>query len=266
MRLLPICFNEHSLPTQINTAQQVAQLSSCAGELYACLQIIHKIRSDFYVEVAHESLHQIWGDKPVRVRLAQLLGRTAYQWLQTKIKPLSGGLETDVEVYYQEKKSEGFTRAYLADTWAISTTVAPEWKHDVISVVIHEIVGEEYKESVGAIPHLSQPPHVERWRREIFTWGETVSDNNVVKILGNFLITMYPLDHDPPHIHLVDPRPRAQGKGNYTVAKYRIDNFSRLEGPPTWDADVKSFVTENNERLLQSWTLCKSGGRPLKLD
>jgi hypothetical protein len=66
--------------------------------------------------------------------------------------------------------------------------------------------------------------------------------------------------YTPDFLHLLD-----QGSRN-SLAKYRIDVFERPEGPPTWDTEMKAWVTQYRDQLLRSWTRCQQGGFPFELE
>jgi hypothetical protein len=69
----------------------------------------------------------------------------------------------------------------------------------------------------------------------------------------------YPKEHGHPHVHLVDPQ------SYKTLAKFRIDKFARMEGPPRWDTAVRVWVDRNKDELMLSWQRCQRGEHPYRI-
>lgn len=79
---------------------------------------------------------------------------------------------------------------------------------------------------------------------------------------------MYPNDHVPPHIHLVDPTTRivVDGKNRKDpVAKYRIDQFERLAGKPKYDGKIKDWIEKHQDSLMRCWQTCQLGNHPFRI-
>lgn len=113
------------------------------------------------------------------------------------------------------------------------------------------------------VGHLSSSYHVQHWQAEILDWGSTIAPSCELAVINGHPVVMFPgpLEHGPPHVHLLESR-----VSHRTLAKYRIDQFERPKGPPVWDAEMKAWITEHRERLLQSWNRCQRGGHPYALE
>jgi hypothetical protein len=79
--------------------------------------------------------------------------------------------------------------------------------------------------------------------------------------IDNYTIHMYsaPSEHGHPHIHIVDKIT------HNTFAKYRIDRFERMQGPPNLDATIRNWISTNRASLLISWQNCMNCMHPIKI-
>jgi hypothetical protein len=266
MRPLVLFFNELSTPPGDIADDSEKHWSACATSFLKCLSVVSTHRRIIRIEFSDEYLRTQIGDKNILSWFRRWLGVTRYQWLLSKIKRSDVTVDTLTDVYFDAKRGHGLTKAYLIESWAVSFPV-PEshWLTDCISATAHRVDGNNYDSFQCSINHLSTDKHADKWKHDLLMWGEEVADNNLIATFDVYNIVMYPLDHEPAHIHLVDSRRISNSKGSRTVAKYRIDKFARLEGPPNWDDGIRAWIKMNQDDLQVLWDLCKKGGHPLRI-
>jgi len=109
------------------------------------------------------------------------------------------------------------------------------------------------------IKHFSCIEHVKHWGQSLVDWGKQISQTSRVGDVAGYLILMYsaPLEHGLPHVHVVE------GRTQKTIAKYRVDQFERMEGRrPDLDSAMQIWIGEHKDLLLSSWARCMKGGHP----
>lgn len=152
------------------------------------------------------------------------------------------------QVYFNGQQSAGFTFARIANSWAFSFPLeGSPWLSPIVFGTEYHQDGANIINEVCEIAHISKDQHVSHWQQNLCDWERNIAKNNVIGIVAEHCMEMYPLDHAYPHVHLVD------SKLCKTLAKYRIDKFERMEGPPRWDSEVRIWVEHNRDELLRSW-------------
>jgi hypothetical protein len=169
-------------------------------------------------------------------------------------------------VYWNEESAHGLTLAEAIQSWAVSLFLDDTvWTQPSVTAQRYELdesSGNLNGPTPSAIRHLSDTSHAQHWATEIRDWGAIVAQSCVLDKIKGLSVVMYqgPKEHNPPHVHLLDKQ-----SGN-SLAKYRIDVFERPKGPPTWDAEMKVWVTRYREQLLKSWARCQQGGLPFEIE
>jgi hypothetical protein len=176
-----------------------------------------------------------------------------------------------MEVSVSNECGLGLTLADLASNlwgqgWAISIPVPNSpWLQSTIAA--EKFLLNDRAELEGPteceVDHLSTGVHVQYWQDNLRDWGATVAASSELAVLDGHPVVMYPapLEHGPAHVHLLE------GRGHHkTIAKYEIDEFRRYLGEPTWDAQMKEWVTTYRDQLMRSWERCQRGGHPYVLE
>lgn len=71
-----------------------------------------------------------------------------------------------------------------------------------------------------------------------------------VKDFGEYKVTLYAADHNPPHVHVIGPD---------FQAKVRIADAEVIAGaiPPRHRREALSWISANRQRLLEKWNELK---------
>jgi len=264
MRSLIIYFNEYSSPDSISDNQGLENLRRWFLLLWAQIDNIRKIRTDYKLSISTLQWNEILFDKPLFIWFEHWLSRDQFRWLLSKtIDNQDEVPDLFSEVYFNNRPARGLTRAHLSQSWAFSFPQENSpWLEPIINC--REIRIDEQGNSGEAdciIKHISKSPHVNHWQSELADYGKIVASTNVISSIQGHSVVMYPLDHSYPHLHLVEnSTPRR------TIAKYRIDVFERMEGTKEFDKIMCEWITDKNSELLRSWERCKRGGHPYSIN
>lgn len=260
MRPLVLYFDEHSAPSA-GQDFDYALWKKLALTLYEVLPPVFTLRKECRVSFGEGIWHGPCGDKLLSTWLSEWLGRDRFQKFSLSVVNHLAHSPDQSEVICAGKVSSGLTMAQRKQSWSISFPQSDSpWSSPQIDALLTEIVGEEVRELPCQISNLSSPPHVDHWRADIERYGYDAANNNQISLLDGYPILMYPGDHLPPHVHLVDPENRAR-----TLAKFRVDKFSRLEGPPKWDRVVDEWVAAHREQIGQCWEFCSRNEHPFMI-
>lgn len=267
MRRLFLCLNELSMPKEGIAVNEVQVWREYALAMTRCLLKVASTRPAFSVVVPEGALSVTIAGKPFRVWLSEWMGKKNYTWLQTKIKPGPPSEESlEIEVLFQNTPSQGLTLAHLNQTWAVSLAgEGTAWASHTLDATLQELLADaSFQESNCTIKHLGSDDHSDFWAIELGVWGAAAAADYVIGHMGDLDIVMYPNDHAPPHIHLVDAKGKI-GPKQATVGKYRIDKFGVLEAHLPSDAKMRSWVEDHNPQLLASWKGCQIGKPPIRI-
>lgn len=172
----------------------------------------------------------------------------------------------DTDVYLNNEKAVGLTFSYLVGSWSFSFPVTNSlWLSPSITATECRLEGDDIIERVCVIKHLANGAHATHWRQGLVDWGRELAEGNTIGNLASYPIQMYPLDHGYPHVHLIDSQLLTSAGRPKTLAKYRIDRFERMEGPPPWDNDMRAWIERHRYLLLDSWERCQRGGHPYRI-
>ena len=226
------------------------------------------LKGDLRVGIVDDALYLDISGQCVHDHLKRLMQRTAFNLLMKKIKSLdSRTAPLDLEARCNNEKSVEalFATISLRKTGfgcMLGVGINDNWTKDVISVDFSELTDNDINFTSIDMPNVSNVAHVERWRDRIIDWGATIARSWKIWELDGMPVVMYPgpLEHPPPHIHLLDPNGSRK-----TIAKYLIQPFERPKGPHTWDARMRVFIEDNRDSLLRSWELCQKGMKPISL-
>jgi hypothetical protein len=253
-------FNELSSPPANVTSDELHAWSDSTLSLIAGLRQVGVHKSEFTLAFPSGQWHAIYANRPFSSWLKERIKQDQYRWLLSKMR--FGNQRADLlhQVYFNGQPTAGLTCARIADSWAFSfpLTGSP-WLSPTVVVTEYRQEGENITDSNCEIAHIANLQHALHWRQCLIDWRKTVAENNLIGIVSEHHIEMYPIDHGYPHVHLVAPQL------SKTIAKFRIDKFERMEGIPKWDAEMKIWIELNQDELLRSWKRCQCGGHPYKI-
>lgn len=266
MKPLVLYFNELSAPPIAITHAQSMEWRQCAAVLFACLRKVARHQPQITIAFPSGCWHAVLGEKPLSAWLQEWLERSQYQWLLSKVRNIDSLPLEITDVYFGETKAIGLTMSFVAGAWSCSFPVSnSSWLSHSIDAIQYRLEGNDVVQSMCTVRHLSNDLHVAYWEDSLHEWGRILAENNTVGDHHGYLLQMYPLDHAPPHIHLIDPVILASDRRPRTLAKYRIDRFERMEGEAQWDNQVRSWIERNRDDLLLSWERCIRGKHPFRV-
>jgi hypothetical protein len=254
-----VFFNELSQPSQETGVNELNLWSEFCGTMYGTARLVSE-RHGVVAFVFHpSSLSLVIQNRTLLSWFTKWLGNDKADWLKDKIRRINDYPPELIEVCFEGERSLGLTLTITSDSWCLSIpSDASPWLGTSINAIRSECIDEDnYVEEECEVRNLSLPDHVQQWNDELTDWQVNVSRNNTIYDFGAYRIEMYPNDHGYPHIHLI--------VNNRTAAKFRVDEFQRLEGKPTWDTDMAQWIRENQDQLLRSWERCMVGKRPISL-
>lgn len=267
-RLLLIHWNELSLPEELTAADLGAnpRWKQMAESAFNGFFEAVRVRPDCRISFSKGTFH------------GQIAGRSLLSWLEMwlgkdKLRKLKGRAVQpeksvlppihvlECELSCNGRWGEGVTRAHIAETWTWSLGCEEFGAAEDTIQAVKSTIDSDASANV-AVANVASIPHVNRWEHDLQVWGQVLSSNHVIAQLDRYLITMYPLDHGYAHVHV-----HAQDDGSVN-AKYRVDVFEPLTKlrPVGLDGLIEPWVARNRTQLLHSWTRCKAGGFPLKLN
>ena len=236
--------------------------SPWALSLITGLRRVSHIRPECTFAFPQEQWHASYANKPLSVWIKVWVNTEYFQWFLSKICNVNQSADLLRQVYFQEQPTVGMTLAHIDESWAFSfPKVGSPW-------LSHYVAATEYRQEGGniireecEIAHLANETHASHWRQKMNDWGRDVAGNNTIGLISGYMIKMYPCprEHGHPHVHLVDPH------SYKTLAKFRIDKFERMEGPPRWDTPVSVWVDHNRDELMLSWERCQRGAHPYRI-
>lgn len=261
MQPLNLYFNELSAPPPDITAQELRSWPPWALSLIATLKKVRQTKLEYTLVFQPGHFHATYANKPLSVWLREWVSKDQYRWILGKIRDVSqdqAGLL--YQVYFQDQQTIGLTLASIAKSWAFSFPVlASPWLDSTVVTTEYRESGDDVIERSCTIMHLSNEQHVLHWQQEMSDWGRDIANNNTITRIAGYPIVMYPLDHGYPHVHIVDPHHFK------TLAKFRVDQFEQMGGPPQWDANIKVLIDRNQDELIQSWKRCQCGDHPYQV-
>jgi len=257
MQPLILYFNELSAPPKDVALEELHDWSHLALSLLSGLKNIHKIRPECTFAFPLGYWHAIYAGKPLSVWLKKWLKEDRYRYLQIRIKNIEQQNDLLSQVYFGGQQTIGLSFAHTAKSWAFSfPKEGSPWLSHFVSAIEYFQDCSDITNKECEIAHLANEQHARQWHQALCDWERVTADNNKIGTVAGYPIVMYPLDHGHPHIHLIDPL-------SYKIlAKFRIDQFERMQGPPTWDTEVRIWINCNKEELMQSWTRCQRGDHP----
>ncbi|MBV5347354.1 DUF4160 domain-containing protein [bacterium] len=252
MRPLPIYFNELSSPCTVPDNTPGAEWQAWATMLFTCVREVSRRKIELDVVFIAGHWHGLAGTKPLSQWIKQWIGNDNFKWLLSRVRNVAASTQ-DCEVSFENKKADGLTHAHVAGSWAFSFPVPDSpWLAPQVAATEHCLGVDGLDEHQCAIRNLGTSDHVRHWRQELEDWGRVLAGNNVISSISGYPLLMYPNDHGYPHVHLVDPDIIKEGRKG-TLAKYRVDVFERMEGPPRWDSEVRPWIERHRADLLSSW-------------
>lgn len=271
MQFLTLYFNEICL-VDSHPANLDKSIDDFMDVMESVIALRLEMQSDCVFGFLSDSLHaDCWG-RPLISRLSSHAQSKKDRWrrIQSRIKPLDflpGSLP--IEVNFQGHVAKGMTLAALCanvsqKSWVLSIIAQQKLWAQLKIEVDYSILDENANIHIGKceIGNLSQPKHIDQWKDDLLDWGASPNESSVLDHLEGRPIVMYlaPLEHNPPHIHLLESR-----SGNQTYAKYRIDDGVREKGKPTFDAQMKEWINTYKDQLLRSWHRCQRELHPFEL-
>lgn len=255
----------HGAPQE--NARWLEALDNLAKALDSAFALRHDCRLGFPPDCWNADC----GGLPLAQRFRNSLSKERYLRVLARAVHLSGGdLDLAREVRFQGAASVSMTCADMAAARAgrgwVASLAANNSHWQVHTLQGARTVLQDSGESTGPDPceigNLAAESHVQHWRSDLLDWGRTVAASAHLADVAGHPVVMYsaPLEHGPPHVHLLESRNAPR-----TLAKYRIDVFERAKGPPHWDAEMREWVADYQDQLLQSWQRCQAGGHPYAL-
>lgn len=261
MQPLIIYFNELSSPICSTNPVDADPWRELTCGMFLGLLALSRVRNNFSLIVPKGHWHALYLNKPLCNWLEGWLGKDRYRWLRAKVRQ-DVTIPDLCEVHCAGNVSAGITLAHLGDSWTVSIPIPQsEWSEAEITGVKYEINDNaKSSEDTCVVKNLASELHAAHWQGALLDWGRRIAETNEIANVAGHAIDMYPLDHGYPHVHLVSPYPPRP-----TIAKYRIDVFGRLEGPPQFDREMKEWIAQNQILLLASWGRCQRGQHPFKI-
>lgn len=266
MPALTIFYNENSSPPQDLTDEELQQWFVISRELYQCLKQAQEIQPDIGINFPPELLFAITNNSTLHELLKTWLGVDKYSWLQSRLSITPFPLDSNFEIQLNGNAVPGFSCAFKADSWTFSFPIGSSaWLNPSINAQQVIIAGNNTTSTACNIRNLALSDHAVHWQQEIVGWALQIVNDNIIGEYDNYLIVMYPRDHGHPHVHLVERGVYNALNHRKTLAKYRVDQFERMEGRPTWDTGIRAWIEGNRQSLLRSWAHCLKGGHPYKI-
>jgi len=261
LRPLIVYLNERSLCANATVGAGEYELKAAADQLWRGLRVARRERRELSLAVTSADWHAQLLNLPFSVQMRRWLGADRYTQLLGILRHSEHTLAS-IEVAHSGTVSAGLTLALIANSWAISLVRAMSpWAGTTIRARRFELLdnGNAAEEDCD-VRNIGTEAHGVYWTETIQGWGQAEAANNELALVAEHVVEMYPLDHGYPHVHLVSRNPPGR-----TVAKYRVDVFSRLEGLPDFDNAMRNWIEEHREALLQSWLRCQKGQHPYRL-
>ena len=267
MELNTLFFNDLSAEDAGNTTPPgncIYAIRSFSDVATNSLKAKRELSFGFPNDILHREIH----NKSLLQHLKDSMQRSAFGLLMSKIKYFDA-TETPlhIQIRHQDRASTGilFAAISLQATsfgCVISIDVENKWSTPLIEVNLDELTPEGVDSKKQTIANISCNDHIEQWRDSLLDWGAQIATNWKVWELNGMPVVMYPgpLEHPPPHVHLLDPNGSRR-----TVAKYLVEPFERAKGSNKWDSEMRDFIEQNRESLLRSWELCQRGKKPIAL-
>jgi hypothetical protein len=260
---LVLYFNELSAPPSAVTTGELEPWRSWALTLATGLRQVKRYHHEYSLAIPCGQWHALYAGMPLSAWMAQWLGRDHYRQMLAKIQEADQPDDLLREVYFVGGRAIGLTFARLAQSWTFSFPIADSpWLNAAIPAqdvcvddagIIHETDCQ--------IQHISCEDHTEYWCAALADWGRHIAESCEIAVVDGHPIDMYlaPREHGHPHVHLVG------GIKRHTMAKYRIDVFERMAGPPDWDPAMRRWIESHRDELLLSWQRCMHGEWPYKI-
>lgn len=266
MRPLSLYFNELSSSEMEPDARSWSEWQNCATRLFTCLREASRQQQEFELVFPEGHWHGLCGAKPLSAWMKDWLGRDNYRWLLARIRNRAAPRSDDCEVRFASKSAAGLTFAHLAGSWAVSFPVSNSpWTSEIVAALEFRLDAEGVSECNCEIRNLAHEGHACHWAKDLADWGCVLADNYRIGNVAGYAIAMYPLDHLPPHIHLIDPESFTEVNGRRrpkTLAKYRVDRLELMEGASRWNNEMYLWIEDHREALLRSWDRCQRGYHP----
>jgi hypothetical protein len=262
MQPLVIYFDELSGPPHYVTAKSPDEWKSICLNLYSGLRAISSVRESFHMAVAKGQWHMPFHDRPLSYWVENWLGRDKYRWLAARIRQDEATPDLCEVRANDGAPSTGLALAELMNSWTASFALpSTPWANAEIRAFKYELdQNADSSESECVIKNIGMDEHALHWTHGLSDWGRDIADTNHISTVAGNPVDMYPHDHGYPHVHVVRiESPRS------TIAKFRIDEFSRMEGPNYLDKEMKQWIEHNRALLLASWNRCKRGEHPYKV-
>lgn len=243
------------------------QWDDCIKNLSCVIENFLEMRNDAKIALPHGQWLADCGGLHFYERLKNVHpNREKYRKIVSKFRTLT---ETDLqlmqETLWDNQPAHGLNLADSINSWAVILSIAGSaWINHRIEANRHSLDadGNITPPILIDIRNLSSKDHALHWAEKILDWGLTPLPSCVLDKINGHPIVMYqgPLEHNPPHVHLLDQGSRK------SLAKYRIDIFERPQGPPDWDSEMEIWISRYRDQLLRSWIRCQRGGFPYKIE
>jgi hypothetical protein len=269
MRPLIVFLNELSTPLHVADLPH-GGWRVWAKEMYGCLRAVAQHHSNYKVGIPLDLLEATLEGRPIRAWLIDWLGRDGYRWLLNRLTKTLPLLSADSEIHMNAQSTAGMAHAHDMDSWCVSFPITDSpWVAPCLDAHLVCLTADGLTETTCEIRNLATTSHVVYWQARLITWGAQASGDFCIATFGELCITMYPNDHLPPHIHLVNPATRIDIDGRIRrqpVARYRIDRFERLSGKPGYDREIEAWVAKHIASLMRCWQTCQLGERPFRIE
>lgn len=262
MQPFVIYLNELSCPASVAPDSNPEFWRKITQSLYEGLRALATARKNFSISIPKGEWNSLFNNRPLCNWLEEWLGRDQYRWLASKARLDDSPLELSEIRIQNGRTSVGMSLADSIKSWTVSFCPSDsEWdKLEIPATKFSIDIHANSVEEACLIKNIGTEIHGTTWRDQLRDWGQNIAITNEIAVVSGNPIDMYPHDHGYPHVHLVSnfsPRP--------TIAKYRVDIFSRMEGPDSYDREMKAWIELNKEQLMHAWERCKRGEHPYKI-
>jgi hypothetical protein len=263
LKPLQILLNEKSCSLNIDEENHTQTL--LLG-LYDVLKLVKNIRKDTVLSCNINFFHITLGTSirtladlfsPYREELRFIKGL-----LNTNPWP-STLHDAEYDIRFNDEVCLGLKMAYIHNSFVASFNYEP-WNQLKLNAKKSFLDNDQLIEEDIDISNLSNQAHVDGWRQEIISYGRNVASSSIVKEFDGLVIRMWLNDHEPPHIHV-----QRRNEPSKTIAKIDILNFDTLaenENIKETNRIIKPWLRENKDALNLSWSRCRIGIKPLRID
>ena len=267
MSLLPVYFNESSLPSQGLDRHSLVECVVC---MIAALHEISKVADEFvvgsrdYVSAAglsegYETLASLKSeiDRDWWRVFRGFDNRSPFDEVPHAIAP---GVNEEVEIC--GAVGEGALWAHRNAALLLSLPWAERFTKMGLSGILREIVDSEIVESEIQLRQVSTVETAIGWKEYIECYGAEETASSLVFEDERISVRMYLNDHEPPHVHIFLPSEPRKCR-----AKIRFDKAEFLKNtlPESLSSYIVELVVSHKDELERGWHRCRAGRKPLRL-